>query len=103
MFNETGQLISERIYDEGGKFASNVKHKPSSTPKGKDIDYAEFKGTGMHTVFNLHGSPEKKGFFVRGKLFNGESYQYNEQGELLYIEHYQNGELKRTETLKNPG
>lgn len=102
MFNESGQLITERIYDDQGKFASNVKHTP--TPKNVDAEEHDvFKGTGMHTVYTLQGKPERKGFFVRGKLFNGQCYQYKSNGELEEIEHYENGQLKRTEKVKNPG
>ncbi len=100
MFNESGELISERIYDDEGKFASNQQ---VGTKQKRNKEYDQFMGTGMHTIYNMHGKPDKKGFFVKGKLFNGESFEYNESGELLYIEHYQNGELKRTDTVKNPG
>ncbi|MBS2100811.1 toxin-antitoxin system YwqK family antitoxin [Carboxylicivirga linearis] len=103
MFSESGQLISERIYDEDGKFASNVEHQPEVVKEEPEKHHEEFIGTGMHTIYNMEGRPEKKGFFVRGKLFNGELFEYNETGELLYIEYYQNGELKRTEAVKNPG
>lgn len=104
MFNESGQLITERIYDEEGNFASNVTHTPDPQVK-KTVAKAEhnvFKGTGMHTIYTMQGKPERKGFFVRGKLFNGQCYQYSQSGELEIIEHFENGQLKRTETVKNP-
>ncbi len=103
MFNESGQLISERIYGDDGKYASSVKHDPEIAEDKTEKQYEKFSGTGMHTIYNMHGKPEKKGFFVKGNLFNGQSFEYNDSGELLYIEYYQNGELKRTETVKNPG
>ncbi len=104
MFNESGDLITERIYDDKGKFASNVTHTPGSNQKQVASNEREvFKGTGMHTVYTLQGRPERKGFFVRGQLFNGQCYQYSQTGALEIIEHFENGQLKRTEKVKNPG
>ncbi|MCU4176507.1 toxin-antitoxin system YwqK family antitoxin [Carboxylicivirga sp. N1Y90] len=98
IFNQEGQLITERIYDDG-KFADNVVHEPvKEEAPAKEI--SSFNGTGMSIVYNLQGKPERKGFFVRGKLFNGQYYQYDEKGELVSTQHYENGELKRTETAK---
>lgn len=107
IFDESGVLITERVYEDG-KFEDNIvvtsgektKEKaPSqiannSTPQ----ELQKFRGTGMHTVFNLSGQIEKKGFFVNGKLFNGQHYFYNNK-ELIKVIYYQNGTLKKTEDV----
>lgn len=103
MYDDKGVLINERIYDDEGKFASNVKPK---VQKKTDNEVAqarsEFKGTGLHTIYNLQGKPEKKGFFVSGELYDGEEYTYNSKGTLLEIKYYEHGEVKNTEEVKNP-
>lgn len=98
IFDQEGQLITERIYDDG-KFSENIVREPKKEEKTtKEI--SSFKGTGMSVVYNLQGKPERKGFFVRGKLFNGQYYQYDESGKLISIQHFENGELKKTEPVK---
>lgn len=102
VFNENGELIQKKIFNEDG-FAEIKKAEPplkkaSSTHENedKDVQRDQFKQTGFHTVFNLSGNINKKGFFVKGVLFNGEEYIYNENGELQKVLIFENGLLKDT-------
>ena len=102
----SGTLITERVY-EGGKFACNTtvtnglktNETAPSQVSGKQQDKVTFNGTGMHTVFNLSGKVEKKGFFVNGKLFTGELYLYDDNNNLIKVIHYHNGTHKKTEEI----
>lgn len=104
VYNEEGQLISERVYADG-KFNKSVAHDPTKSLPPKKTTPSErsvFKGTGMHTVYHLSGKPERKGFFVKGKLFNGEHLLYDQDGNLIKKVVYENGQIVRTEDLKKP-
>jgi antitoxin component YwqK of YwqJK toxin-antitoxin module len=99
VFDNSGMLIAERVY-ENGKFARSIDAKNRDTinlPVTAD-KMAQFTGTGYHTVFNMDGKTEKKGFFVKGKLFNGEHLIYKENGDLSKKLVYKNGQLVQTVT-----
>ena len=42
------------------------------------------------------GKIAAKGFFVKGTLFNGERFNYNESDNLISITYYKNGKLTET-------
>ena len=98
MYNDSGMLVAERIY-ENGKFARSVKTQSRDTfrvPAKLQRQMAAFNGTGDHVIYNLNGKVEKKGFFVKGKLFNGEEYVYDTNNELKDTLIYRNGQLEKT-------
>jgi len=104
IFDEKGKLITERVYDNGEfretiAITKNIKTNEIAPRQNstQDITHEEFKGTGNHTVYNLHGNIEEKGFFVNGKLFNGQHYFYDNNHKVNKILHYQNGNLIKTE------
>lgn len=106
MFNDEGKLITERIYNNG-EFAENKAITQDITtnevaPKqviAQKNNSTTFKGTGNHTVYNLHGTIEKQGFFVNGQIFTGKHCFYDDQQQLSKIVHYQNGNVVKTEDL----
>ena len=98
MYNDSGLLVSERIY-ENGKFARSINTQNKDTfkmPAGHSKRWAHFTGTGNHTVYNLAGKIEKKGFFVKGELFNGEQYIYGNHDELIEKIIIRNGRVEQT-------
>ncbi len=103
MFNDSGLLVAERIY-ENGKFARSVKTQSRDTftmPAKQHRRMAEFTGTGNHVIYNLNGKIEKKGFFVKGKLFDGEQYVYDANNELKDTLIYRNGQLEKRLSAHN--
>ena len=103
MYNESGMLVAERIYEEG-KFARSVKTPAKGNyekPAGHQRQMARFNGTGNHVIYNLGGKVEKKGFFVKGKLFNGEEYVYDANNELKDTLIYKNGQLEKRLSANN--
>ncbi|NPA35254.1 MAG: toxin-antitoxin system YwqK family antitoxin [Chlorobi bacterium] len=102
MYDENGKLIAERIY-ENGKFARSVTPDRDTfyMAKNKTHKTGTFNGTGNHIVYSLDGRIEKKGFFVKGKLFNGEVYVYDDNNELKEKLIYKNGRLEKKLPVKN--
>lgn len=104
IYDDTGKLVTERVYNNG-EFRENVaitediKTQETAPVQqlAQNIDHSQFKGTGKHTVYNLHGQVEKKGFFVNGKIFNGQHYFYNEENKIAKVIHYHNGNISKTE------
>jgi antitoxin component YwqK of YwqJK toxin-antitoxin module len=109
IFDDSGKLITERVYDNNGGFVNNLA--VNRTERTNEIapqqaasqtlakSNTTFNGTGMHTIYNLKGQIEQKGFFVKGKLFNGEQYVYNADKSVGKIIHYQNGEVTQTQEM----
>lgn len=88
VYNDKGQKTMERIYDESGKFQGSEDIVPTTQP----VDpYAEFKGTGKFTLFNIDGTVGRKGQFVNGELIDGEIYIYNESGKKIRTDVYKGG------------
>ena len=103
MYNESGLIVAERIY-ENGKFARSIKTQTRDTfemPANDQQRMAEFTGTGNHVIYNLNGKVEKKGFFVKGKLFNGEEYVYDGNNEPKDTLFYKNGQLEKRLSANN--
>jgi antitoxin component YwqK of YwqJK toxin-antitoxin module len=97
MYNDSGVLIAERVY-ENGRFARSIRPQIKDTfrmPARQERQMAAFTGTGNHVIYNLNGKVEKKGFFVKGKLFNGEEYVYDDNNELKDTLIYKNGQLEK--------
>ena len=90
VYNETGLLVQEKIYNNG-KFAKIKKH--TNDNQSSSTNTVTFAGTGFHTLLNLAGQIEAKGFFVKGKLFNGEKRKYDKEGNLISVISYKNGEI----------
>ena len=88
VYNDKGQKTMERVYDETGKFQGSEDIIPTVQPADP---YAEFKGTGTFTLFNVDGTVGRKGHFVNGTLINGEIYIYNENGKRIRTDVYKDG------------
>ncbi len=100
MYNESGMLVSERVY-ENGKFAQTVKTQKKDTNSQPPKQAPQFTGTGNHTIYTLNGNVEKKGFFVKGKLFSGEQFIYDDNNELKEKLIFKNGQLQQTSIINN--
>ncbi len=107
VYNEEGRLIQEKIYADGKINTTNtIKEKPVSTAAtpeennaNNDIPRLKFQATGNHTIINENGKITAKGFFVKGSLFNGEKFNYDDLDKLISITYYKNGKI--TETKAN--
>jgi antitoxin component YwqK of YwqJK toxin-antitoxin module len=100
-FDEKGTLMTERVY-RNGEYQLSVDHsngQPDSSMSAPRKSWLEFKGTGEHTVINLQGQIEKKGYFEDGKLINGEQYIYNSDGKIDTKLIFENGKLVKTIVL----
>ncbi len=100
IYNDSGLLVSERIY-ENGKFARSVNQQNKDTLSLPSKQVAQFTGTGNHTIYTLDGKVEKKGFFVKGKLFSGEQYVYGDNNKLKEKLIFKNGQLQQKSTVEN--
>ncbi len=104
VFNEQGKLVQEKIYANGKMNATNTIQSESSTgiasiEENKETDNIprlKFQGTGNHTIINENGKIAAKGFFVKGSLFNGERFNYDEKDQLISITYYKNGKITET-------
>jgi antitoxin component YwqK of YwqJK toxin-antitoxin module len=98
IFDEKGGLVTERVY-RNGEFEMSVDHtngQPDSSISVPRKSWIEFKGTGDHTIFNIQGQIEKKGYFEEGKLINGEQFIYNSNGKVETKLIFENGKLVKT-------
>ncbi|GAF02862.1 toxin-antitoxin system YwqK family antitoxin [Saccharicrinis fermentans] len=95
VYDENGQLIQEKFYNNGtlSQIERPTTHKPRHST-------AKFTETGFHTIINMDGQIDKKGFFVKGKLYNGEKHHYDKEGHLTSITHYKNGEVVEAKDLE---
>ena len=106
VFDKEGQLITERVYNDG-VFTENIPITKNITtreiaPKQNlktETMLSDFKGTGTHTILNLDGTIEEKGYFINGHIFNGQQYFYDANKKITKIHHYKNGKLIKTETF----
>ena len=73
--------------------ADTIEYETPSTQQTA----SKFNGTGNHTVYNINQKIEWHGFFVKGKLYNGTHYIYNNNGDLLEKEVWENGVIVRTD------
>ncbi len=104
VFDSDGKLITERVYNNGefkAAVAITENIKTNEVAPTQELTQNKlnnkFKGTGTHTVYNLHGKIEEQGFFVNGKLFNGQHYFYDSNNSVVKIIHYRNGKLLKIE------
>ena len=82
-------------------FEKTIVHGIGSEVAGEPVDRvssARFTGTGFHTIYNLSGKIEKKGYFEKGRLIKGEQYVYNADGILSSTLIFENGELVENTT-----
>ncbi|MBK3517949.1 toxin-antitoxin system YwqK family antitoxin [Carboxylicivirga marina] len=104
IYDDQGKLITERVYNNGEfqenkaitEYITTDEVAPQQTLTEQKHSET-FKGTGKHTIYNLHGLVEKQGFFVNGKIFTGTHCFYNEGKEITKVIHYQNGNVVKTE------
>ncbi|MGQ1786468.1 toxin-antitoxin system YwqK family antitoxin [Saccharicrinis sp. GN24d3] len=91
VYNDSGQLVLEKTYNNGqiAKIEEPVQNEQNNSS-------VRFTQTGFHTVVHLNGKIDKKGFFVKGNLFNGEKHHYDEQGNLVSVTQYKNGKVVAT-------
>jgi antitoxin component YwqK of YwqJK toxin-antitoxin module len=101
VFDDSGKLTEERVYTDG-KYEKTIDKQlnaiQSSAPSSQSI--LQFTGTGNHTVYDLSGKIEKKGYFKNGLLMDGEQYLYNTDGVLITKLIFVNGNLKQTIQIK---
>jgi antitoxin component YwqK of YwqJK toxin-antitoxin module len=96
VYNNNGELTQEKMYNDGKITTIKKASKPISINQEKtDTLLAEpslkFSGTGFHTIYNLAGKIDEKGYFIEGDLYNGTKYHYNNEGKLISITSYKNG------------
>lgn len=95
VYDSTGILVQTRIYKDG--IFESAKKPDSILPQNQESQpersFSPFHGTGYHTLFLLNGNIDQKGYFREGKLYNGEAYVYDNEGNLRQIRVYENGKL----------
>ncbi len=104
VYNEDGNLVQEKLYANGKiNTTHTIEKKPASTANSSekketndDIPRLKFQGTGNHTIINENGKISAKGFFVKGSLFNGEKFNYDDTYKLISITYYNNGKITET-------
>ncbi len=101
VFNEDGVLIKEKYYAKGR--IAEIKEIPQpeaqTQTQASDVPRLKFEGTGNYTITNDNGKTEAKGFFVKGLLFTGEKFNYDNKGNLISITYYLNGKKGDTKDL----
>ncbi len=107
VYNKDGQLIQKKNFTDGKistteDIAINAPNKRTETQQSSNNDTSgiprlKFEGTGNHTIINDNGKISVKGFFVKGRLFNGEKFNYDNNKQLISITYYKNG--KKAETI----
>ena len=100
IYDESGKLVQNRVY-ENGKFTESVSSTPQTTPSQTPKTYSTFTGTGYNTVYRLDGKVEKKGYFEKGILINGEFNEYDENGNLTQIKVYEKGQVVKIKPVSN--
>lgn len=104
-YNEDGSLKEERAY-LNGKFdedATKTYHaesssSPSSVQKENKIKKSPesisiFNGSGNNKLYTSSGKISKEGYFMKGVLMNGKSYEYSTDGQLIKTKIYKNGKV----------
>ena len=89
VYNDSGELIEEKIFNNG-QITKTIK-TPSSEHKKSN---SKFSGTGFHTITNLSGNIDEKGYFMNGNLLNGEKHNYDKSGKLISITRMKNGKIE---------
>jgi len=100
-YNEDGSLKEERVYVNGKFSAEPIKHENIKSPtanfkKGKleqekNKNISTFNGTGNHKLYTASGKIKKEGYFMKGVLMNGKSYEYSKEGILQKTNIYKDG------------
>lgn len=104
-YNEDGSLKEERAYlngtyDEDATKTHNtgIPNPTASIPKeNKTKKTAEsiaiFNGSGNNKLYTPTGKISKDGYFMKGVLMNGKSYEYSTEGKLIKTKVYKNGKV----------
>lgn len=98
IYNEKGDLSGERVYSNG-KFEKTIVHGSKANVDANPVDRVSstrFTGTGYHTIYNLSGKVEKKGYFEKGRLIKGEQFVYDSSGKLSSTLVFKDGDLIET-------
>jgi antitoxin component YwqK of YwqJK toxin-antitoxin module len=102
VYDSTGVLVKTRVYKDG--VFETAKKPDAILPQNQDLQsdksFSPFYGTGDHTMFKRNGKIDKKGYFIDGKLYNGESYVYDENDILRQIRIYENGKLIKVNPVR---
>ncbi len=106
VYSEDGVLIQEKVYASGKLNATRdqqqiIAAKDKSSTKSGTVNREKFHGTGNHTIISMTGKVETKGYFVNGELIDGEKFNYNDDGKLISITIYKNGEVSGTKAINN--
>jgi len=121
-YNEAGQLTEEKTFENGtlvpgsiivhdnqpaapvavisdpyDKEIGKVSPVVKDTPNGAD----SFRPNGFNTLYNKNGNITQTGEFLKGRLFNGKVYKYNNDGILVRIEIYKNGRFAGTGVIQD--
>jgi antitoxin component YwqK of YwqJK toxin-antitoxin module len=104
-YNEDGTLKEERAYRNGQydedatKIYSAAEPPPpaliaeekSTKKSAKSISI--FNGSGNNKLYTSSGKISKEGYFLKGVLMNGKSYEYSSEGLLVKTKIYKNGKV----------
>ncbi|MCW3787199.1 toxin-antitoxin system YwqK family antitoxin [Plebeiibacterium sediminum] len=111
VYNDKGLLVQKKNYADGkinttedialNTPKQNIETEQNNIDDTSDIPRLKFEGTGNHTVINDNGKISLKGFFVKGKLFNGEKFNYDNNKQLISITYYKNGKKAETKPISD--
>ncbi len=83
--------------DDNNNNANNNNNENNNNNNNNENNYDTFTGTGYNKFFNEDHQVIKEGDFKDGILRDGKKYFYNETGELVRIDIYEEGKVVRTE------
>lgn len=97
IFDDKGAKIGERVYNDS-KFSETlmINNSPTDTLLAPAKEYRDFNLTGNSTIVNFNGKVDKSGYFMKGKLMNGTSFEYDAKNNLVRKIIYRDGEIFKT-------
>lgn len=101
IFDETGVKIGERVYKDS-KFAETINYGTAvkETKNTASKDYLDFNLTGNSTTVNMNGKVDRSGYFEKGKLMDGTSFEYDDNDNLIRKTIYRGGEVIKVVEIK---
>lgn len=123
-FNYSGKLVGKSVFNEGVETEASIKNKTYGLDKlkaeGDSLEKAlnterqllnknvkvrkiraKFTLSGYQTTYNKNRQITKEGYFDNSRLINGKAYIYDDQGQLLRIAIYKEGEYIEDEFNAN--
>ena len=97
IFDDKGAKVGERVYKDS-KFSETliINGSPADSVAAPVKEYRDFNLTGNSTIVNFNGKVDKSGYFVKGILMNGTSFEYDDKGTLIRKVIYRDGEVFKT-------